>query len=265
MPPAAFPSLGTRSGGGASRPLPHPTTTGCWPWGTTSSTGWPEMAGIRSGSSPPRDHDVATFDCRAGSYERDWRSEFHTRVVATAVEVALAALPHPVAVLDMGCGTGALLRTLADRLPAGGALASVDPAPAMLEVGRAALGRRSRVWLARAIAERLPFRDASFDLVVTTVSFAHWADQPAGLTEIARVLRPAGRPACADRPVRIRLAAPTHRPRTAARPGPYPRRAGGHAQPSAAGATRLAARLRPRPPPPGPRCHRRPLGSTACS
>jgi SAM-dependent methyltransferase len=104
------------------------------------------MAGIRSGSTPPRDHDVATFDRRAGSYERDWRSEFHTRVVATAAEVALAAL-----------------------------------------------GQRSRVWLARAVAERLPFRDASFDLVVTTVSFAHWTDQPAGLTEIARVLRPAGR------------------------------------------------------------------------
>jgi ubiquinone/menaquinone biosynthesis C-methylase UbiE len=151
------------------------------------------MAGIRSGSTPPRDHDVATFDRRAGSYERDWRSEFHTRVVATAAEVALAALPDPTSLLDVGCGTGALLRTLADRLPAGVALSGVDPAPAMLEVGRAALGQRSRVWLARAVAERLPFRDASFDLVVTTVSFDHWTDQPAGLTEAARVLRPAGR------------------------------------------------------------------------
>jgi ubiquinone/menaquinone biosynthesis C-methylase UbiE len=151
------------------------------------------MAGICSGSTPPRDRDVASFDRRAGSYERDWRSEFHTRVVATAAEVALAALPHPASVLDVGCGTGALLRTLADRLPAGVALSGVDPAPAMLEVSRAAVGQHSRVWLARAVAERLPFRDASFDLVVTTVSFAHWTDQPAGLTEIARVLRPAGR------------------------------------------------------------------------
>ncbi|HSO56249.1 MAG TPA: class I SAM-dependent methyltransferase, partial [Actinomycetes bacterium] len=39
----------------------------------------------------------------------------------------------------------------------------------------------------------LPFRDASFDLVVTTVSFDHWTDQPAGLREAARVLRPGGR------------------------------------------------------------------------
>ena len=93
----------------------------------------------------------------------------------------------------MGCGTGALLRTLADRLPAGVALSGVDPAPAMLEVGRAALRWPSPVRMAQAVAERLPFRDDSFDLVVSTVSFAHWSDQPAGLTEVARVLRPAGR------------------------------------------------------------------------
>ena len=28
---------------------------------------------------------------------------------------------------------------------------------------------------------------------MSTVSFAHWSDQPAGLAEVARVLRPAGR------------------------------------------------------------------------
>ena len=65
---------------------------------------------------------------------------------------------------DLGCGTGALLRTLADRLPAGVQLSGVDPAPAMLEVGRAALGERSQVRLARAVAEQLPLPDASFDL-----------------------------------------------------------------------------------------------------
>jgi hypothetical protein len=111
----------------------------------------PETAGICSGCTPPRDRDVATFDRRAGSYERDWRSEFHTRVVATAAEVALATLPHPASVLDVGCGTGALLRTLADRLSAGVALSGVDPAPAMLEVSRAAVGQHSRVWLARRL------------------------------------------------------------------------------------------------------------------
>jgi ubiquinone/menaquinone biosynthesis C-methylase UbiE len=137
--------------------------------------------------------DVDSFDRRARSYEHDWRAEFHTRVVAGSAEVAPWAVPHPATVLDVGCGTGALLRTLADRLPARVALAGVDPAPAMIEVGRAALGAYPRVRLAQATAEQLPFGNAGFDPVVSTVSFAHWADQPAGLAEIARVLRPSGR------------------------------------------------------------------------
>ena len=206
------------------------------------------MIGRRSARAAGHDRDVGSFDRRAQSYERDWRSPFHVPVVAAAAEVALAALPDPAAVLDVGCGTGALLRTLAGRLPAGVELAGVDPAPAMLEVGRAALGAHERVRLARAVAEHLPFRDASFDLVVSTVSFDHWTDQPAGLAEAARVLRAAG----AGRPVRDRLAAPDHRPGAAAGPRPHHRRDGGHARRRTAGTARVAACVRPRSPPAGP-------------
>jgi ubiquinone/menaquinone biosynthesis C-methylase UbiE len=69
-------------------------------------------------AATPRQRDVDSFDRRARSYEHDWRSLFHAPVVAGSIEVALWAMPHPATVLDVGCGTGALLRALADRLPA---------------------------------------------------------------------------------------------------------------------------------------------------
>jgi ubiquinone/menaquinone biosynthesis C-methylase UbiE len=139
------------------------------------------------------DRDVQRFDRRAHTYEHGWRAEFHARVVTRSADVALRTVPAPTAVLDVGCGTGALLRVLADRLPTAAELAGVDPAPAMIDVGRAALRERSNVHLEQAFAERLPFPPAHFDLVISTVSFHHWADQGAGLSEVGRVLRPHGR------------------------------------------------------------------------
>jgi ubiquinone/menaquinone biosynthesis C-methylase UbiE len=61
----------------------------------------------------------------------------------------------------------------------------------MLQVAAGRAGD-PRLRFARAAAERLPAADATFDLVVTTTSFDHWADQGAGLAECARVLAPGG-------------------------------------------------------------------------
>jgi ubiquinone/menaquinone biosynthesis C-methylase UbiE len=144
------------------------------------------------------DNEVQRFDRRASAYERGWRAEFHARVVARSADAALRTVVDPTAVLDVGCGTGALVRELARRLPAGVELAGVDPAPAMIEVAQGALRECPNVHLEVASAEQLPFSAARFDLVISTVSFHHWADQAAGLSEISRVLRPPGRLLLAD-------------------------------------------------------------------
>lgn len=68
----------------------------------------------------------------------------------------------------------------------------------MLEVARSKLRPGSRIRLEESFAEQLPFPTETFDLVLTTVSFHHWSDQPAGLSEAARVLRPGGRILLAD-------------------------------------------------------------------
>jgi ubiquinone/menaquinone biosynthesis C-methylase UbiE len=100
-------------------------------------------------------------------------------------------VPTPRRILDVGCGTGYLLGRLAARAPQAGCLAGIDAAPAMIEVAAgAATGDRLRFVV--GTAERLPWPAASFDLVVSTTSFDHWADQRAGLAECARVLAPGG-------------------------------------------------------------------------
>lgn len=50
----------------------------------------------------------------------------------------------------------------------------------------------------QAMAEELPFPDAYFDLVFSTMTFHHWPSQSRGIAEVARVLTPRGRWVLAD-------------------------------------------------------------------
>lgn len=145
-----------------------------------------------------RDRDVAAFDRRAASYERDWAARWHRQVTERIAELVLAAAPTPVRALDVGCGTGALLRMLAARLPEAVEFVGVDAARGMVAAGRSLPDLDPRIELVQATAERLPFRAASFDLVVSTTSFDHWADQLRGLEECARTLGDDGRLVLAD-------------------------------------------------------------------
>lgn len=103
----------------------------------------------------------------------------------------------PRRVLDVGCGTGYLLRLLAGRCPQATELAGVDPAPSMIEAADQATDDR-RLRFTVGAAERLPYPDGAFDLVISTTSFDHWADQRAALVECARVLAPGGHLVLAD-------------------------------------------------------------------
>lgn len=89
-------------------------------------------------------------------------------------------------VLDAGCGTGGVL----SRLMPYGCTIGIDASPLALGFARCR-GHRS---LAQATIEALPFRDESFDLVVSFDVLQHQsiADEPRALGELARVLRPRG-------------------------------------------------------------------------
>jgi SAM-dependent methyltransferase len=135
--------------------------------------------------------DVAAFEERAVGYEEGWRGRLHHDIADRTAVLALSASTAPRRVLDIGCGTGYLLRLLARQWPDASELAGIDPAPSMIETA-AGLPRDERLRFSIGAAERLPYPDSSFDLVVSTTSFDHWSDQQEGLRECARVLMPGG-------------------------------------------------------------------------
>ena len=136
------------------------------------------------------ERDVAAFQERATSYEDGWLGRLHHEIGDRTADLVVTTDPRAYRLLDVGCGTGYLLRLLADHLPEA-ELVGVDPAPSMIGVASASdVSHRSN--FAIGVAEQLPFADDGFDLVVTTTSFDHWADQAAGLRECSRLLRPGG-------------------------------------------------------------------------
>jgi ubiquinone/menaquinone biosynthesis C-methylase UbiE len=166
----------------------------------------------------PPHRDLAAFEERAIGYEEGWRGRLHHEIADRTANLALDAHAAPRRVLDIGCGTGYLLRRLAQQCPQARHLAGIDPAPSMIQTA-AASARDERLQFSVGTAERLPYGDGSFDLIVTTTSFDHWADQLRGLHECARVLV-AGGLARAGRPV-LALAR-SHADRGPSRQGAHP-------------------------------------------
>lgn len=89
-------------------------------------------------------------------------------------------------ILDIGCGTGAML----DELAHFGHVVGADYAPEALQF---CVTRGVGADLARADVRRLPFADSSFDVVTAMDIVEHIDDDKAASCEIFRVLKPGGR------------------------------------------------------------------------
>ena len=95
------------------------------------------------------------------------------------------------AVLDVATGTAAVARELVRQT--GCSVVGVDQSPEMLAEARRRLAltdESARITLVEAAAEHLPFEDGSFDGLTAAYLLRYLDDLPAGLRELARVLRP---------------------------------------------------------------------------
>lgn len=93
-------------------------------------------------------------------------------------------------ILEVGAGTGASFQYYSPEAR----VVAIEPDPFMLQRAqrRAEELGTSNIELRQASAEKLPFEDASFDNVVSTLVLCTVGDQAAALAEARRVLRPGG-------------------------------------------------------------------------
>ncbi|HCH65311.1 MAG TPA: hypothetical protein DFR83_21070 [Deltaproteobacteria bacterium] len=156
-----------------------------------TSHGWMGSLGKHLGLLPPvaiQQHlpapglDGAAYDHVAHLYDQTFQD---IRVRGPEWRWLSERIPPNSHVLDLGCGTGALLRALESQGVTG---AGVDVSSAMLERAHA---HRPKSTFVQLDGPRLPFDDDSFDRVLSLLSWRYLDWDPI-LMEIARVLRPGG-------------------------------------------------------------------------
>lgn len=104
------------------------------------------------------------------------------------------------AVLDVGCGCGVDTLVAAGFVGDTGRAVGIEMSPEMLATARrnAHAAGAENVEFVEGSAEKLPFDDARFDLLISSGVYNLVIDKQAALAEAFRVLRPGGRVQIAD-------------------------------------------------------------------
>ncbi len=176
-----------------------------------------------------RDVNTRYHDAAATSYDAKWGVDYGdigAAQVLGKLRKALGPSPGPFArSLEIGAGTGYFTLNLLRAGVVRRAVAT-DISPGMLDALQAnAAGAGVEVETVAADAERLPFEDASFDLVLGHAVLHHIPDLDQAFREFARVLRPGGTVFFAGEPSRRGDRIAAYPKRAALRAAPLWRRA----------------------------------------
>ena len=181
-----------RPGGGTADPVSNPNAT---------------PGEIEAAWHDPKLANVLYHDWEAGSYDEKWSISYDQRCIDYAtgrfdLVAGDSGWPYEHA-LEVGCGTGFfLLNLMQGGVAARGSV--TDLSPGMVQVAlRNAAGLGLDVDGRVADAERLPYDDGTFDLVVGHAVLHHIPDLDAMFRELLRVLKPGGRFVFAGEPTEL--------------------------------------------------------------
>lgn len=137
-----------------------------------------------------RGDSARRFDAWSDSYESSLTWKLFYKPVHDVLSEAVGDVGG-LRVLDVGCGTGEMLR----RFARGGAarLVGVDASAGMLQTARRLSQGLDGIELVGGSAADLPVPDAAFDVVMSSIAFHHFPDGGLAMAEMARALKPGGR------------------------------------------------------------------------
>jgi ubiquinone/menaquinone biosynthesis C-methylase UbiE len=140
-----------------------------------------------------REHKQSVYRFYARSYDDD-RHRLHSEQALTACLTFVAdALSGVSAVLDLGCGTGDLLRTLGTVLGEEVCCVGVDLSREMLAVAQTKIADCQATSVIQTdVTQPLPFADDSFDLVASLNLLQEVSAPTLVLEEVYRILKPGG-------------------------------------------------------------------------
>jgi len=127
--------------------------------------------------------NTAEFDRMFAIEETHWWYRGRRALVRAALD-RFAPPRRPLEILDLACATGMSFRFLADY----GDIRGIDISEETIRL----CGQRGIDRIVRGDALRLPFADASFDVVLALDAFEHFEDDAAAMAEVHRVIRPGG-------------------------------------------------------------------------
>ncbi len=140
-------------------------------------------------------HGAAHYDLQIGLATRGRERVFREKVLR------LARLETGESVLDIGCGTGTLAIAAKRHVGPTGTVYGIDASPEMIDTaGKKAKKAGIEVVFKKEFAQALPFPDAQFDVVLSTLMLHHLPKQARQqcACEIRRVLKPDGRVLAVD-------------------------------------------------------------------